>query len=112
LIGEFSYPVWNIAINEQSSDRPRDWWSDQVAASVSSNEQHFFSNILQNLPELVNFHSCTVHFDNIESFIYPTDVQIDCSKNVTNYIKIYVRDAPTCLGFPQQSSGCYYMYFN
>jgi len=24
-------------------------------------------------------HSCTVHLDTIESFIYPTDAQLDCS---------------------------------
>jgi len=55
LIGEFSYPVWNIATNEQSSDRPRDWWPGQVAASISSNVSHFFSNISQNSPEPLNF---------------------------------------------------------
>jgi len=26
----------------------------------------------------------------IESFIYPTDAQLDCSKNVKIYIKIYM----------------------
>jgi len=35
-----------------------------------------------------------VHLDTIESFIYPTDAQLDCSKNVKIYIKIYMRDAP------------------
>jgi len=34
-----------------------------------------------------NFHSCTVHLDTIESFIYPTVAQLDCSKNVKIYIK-------------------------
>jgi hypothetical protein len=24
-------------------------------------------------------HSCTVHLDTIDSFIYPTDAQLDCS---------------------------------
>ena len=43
---------------------------------------------------LFNFHSCTVHLDTIESFIYPTDAQLDCSKNV----KIYMRGASTCFG--------------
>ena len=57
------------------------------------------------------FHSCTVHIDIIESFIYPTDAQLDCSKNVKIYIKIYMRGAPTCFGFPQPSSGSYYMCF-
>jgi hypothetical protein len=45
------------------------------------------------------FHSRTVHLDAIESFIYPTDAQLDCSKNVKNYIKIYMRRAATCFGF-------------
>jgi hypothetical protein len=40
-------------------------------------------------------------------FIYPTDAQIDCSKNV----KIYMRGAPTCFGFSQPPSGSYYMCF-
>ena len=47
----------------------------------------------------------------IESFIYPTGAQIGCSKIVPIYIKIYVRGAPTCFGFPQPSSGSYYMCF-
>jgi len=48
-----------------------------------------------------------VHLDTIEYFIYPTDAQIDCSKNV----KIYIRGTPTCFGFLQPSSGSYYMCF-
>jgi len=56
-------------------------------------------------------HSCTVHLDTIESFIYPTDEQLDCSKDVKIYIKIYMRGAATCFGFPQPSSGSYYMCF-
>jgi hypothetical protein len=55
LIGEFNYPVWNIATNEQSSDRTRDRWPGQVAARISSNESHFFSNILQSPQEPLNF---------------------------------------------------------
>jgi len=57
------------------------------------------------------FHSSTVHFDTIESFIYPTDAQLDCSKNVKIYIKIYMRGAATCFGFSQPPSGGYYMRF-
>jgi len=57
------------------------------------------------------FHSCTVHLDAIESFIYPTDAQLDCSKNVKIYIKICMRGAATCFGFSQPSSGSYYMCF-
>ena len=53
------------------------------------------------------FHSSTVHLDTIESFIYPTNVQLVCSKNV----KIYMRGAATCFGFPQPSSGSYCMCF-
>jgi len=52
-----------------------------------------------------------VHPDNIESFIYPTDVQLDCSKNVKIYVKIYMRGAPACFGFSQPPSGSYYTCF-
>jgi len=31
------------------------------------------------------FHSCTVHLDTIESFIYPTDAQLDCSKGMLKF---------------------------
>ena len=55
------------------------------------------------------FHSCTMYSDAIESFIYPTDAQLDCSKNVKIYIKIYMRGAATCFGFLQPSSGSYYV---
>jgi len=48
-----------------------------------------------------------VHLDTIESFIYPTDAELDCSKN----IKIYMTGAPTCSGFSQPSSGSYCMCF-
>ena len=60
---------------------------------------------------LESSHSCTVHLDTIESFIYPTDAQLDCSKNVKIYIKIYMRGAATCFGFSQPSSGGYCMCF-
>ena len=52
-----------------------------------------------------------MHLDTIDSFIYPTDAQMDFSKNVKIYIKIYMRDAATCFGFSQPSSGSYYMCF-
>ena len=42
---------------------------------------------------------------NIESFTYPIEAQLDCSKNV----KIYMRGAPTCFGFSQPSSVSYCM---
>jgi len=54
---------------------------------------------------IIIFYSCTVHLDTIESFIYPTDAQLDCSRNVKIYIKIYMRGAATCFGFSQPSSG-------
>jgi hypothetical protein len=41
----------------------------------------------------------------IKSFIYPTDAQLNCSKNINIYIKIYMRGAATCFGFSQPSSG-------
>ena len=58
-----------------------------------------------------NFHVCTVHSANIKYFIYPTDAQLNCSKNVKIYITIYMRGAATCFGFSQPSSGSYYMCF-
>jgi len=61
--------------------------------------------------ELFFPHSCTVHLDTIESFIYLTDAQLDCSKNVKIYIKIYMRCAATCFDFSHPSSGSYCMCF-
>ena len=55
---------------------------------------------------------CSITVRNIiEYFIYPTDAQIDCSKNVKIYIKFYMRGATTCFGFSQLSSRSYYMCF-
>jgi hypothetical protein len=45
----------------------------------------------------------------IYSFIYQTDTQLDCSKNVKFYTKIYMRGAATCFCFPQPSSDSYCM---
>jgi len=59
-----------------------------VTDSIGVKEKHIFSK----LETLI---------DSIESFIYPTDAQLDCSKNVKIYIKIYMRGAPTCLDFSQ-----------
>ena len=59
------------------------------------------------------FHTVT-YTDSIyslDSFIYPADAKLNCSKNVKIYIKIYMRGAPTCFGFSQPSSGSYYMCF-
>jgi hypothetical protein len=77
LIGEFNYTVWNIATNEQSSDRPRDWWPGQVAASISPIESHFFSNILQSSQEPLNF----VYFQYVAIDILSCNrdfVQLEC----------------------------------
>jgi hypothetical protein len=52
-----------------------------------------------------------VHLATIESFIYPTDAQLDCSKNVKIYIAIYMRGAATCFGFSQPPSVSYCMCF-
>jgi len=74
----------------------------------------FFTSIIRELLYvlcLTNFHSCTVHLDTIESLIYPSDAQLDCSKNVKIYIKIYMRGAATCIGFLHPLSGSYYVCF-
>jgi hypothetical protein len=44
-------------------------------------------------------------------FIYPTDAQLYCSKNVKIYIKLPIKGAATCIGFPQPSSWNYCMCF-
>jgi hypothetical protein len=44
-------------------------------------------------------------------FIYLTNAQLDCSKNVNIYIKMYMRGVATCFGFSQLPSGSYYMCF-
>ena len=36
-------------------------------------------------------HSRTVHLDTIQSFVYSTDAQLDCSKHAKIYIKIYIK---------------------
>ena len=43
----------------------------------------------------------------IDSFIYPTDAQLDSSI----YVKINNRGAPTLFGFSQPPSGSYYLCF-
>jgi len=43
----------------------------------------------------------------IESFIHPTDAQLNCSKSV----KIYMRGVLACFGLSQPSSGSYCMRF-
>jgi hypothetical protein len=59
-----------------------------------------------------NFHSSTVHLDITKSFIYPTDAQLDCSKNnVKIYIKIYIKSAPTCFGLTNHHQGAYCLCF-
>jgi hypothetical protein len=52
-----------------------------------------------------------VDLDRIESVTYPTDAQLDCSKNAKIYVTIYMRGALTCFGFLEPSSGSYYMCF-
>jgi hypothetical protein len=79
--------------------RSVDWW---VVADVSGQPIGLI---------FIFFHRCTVHIDNMESFIYPTGTQFYCSKNVKIYIKIYMRGVATCFGFLQQSSGSYCMCF-
>jgi len=43
--------------------------------------------------DVLSFHSCTVRLDTVETFIYLTGAQLDCSKNIKIYIKIYMRGA-------------------
>jgi hypothetical protein len=52
-----------------------------------------------------------VHLDSIDSFVYPTDSQLDFSNKVKIYIEIYMKGSPTLFGFSQPSSGSYYLCF-
>jgi hypothetical protein len=72
-----------------------------------------FMNFLSKISKLFlfYFHSCTVHLDTIDSFIYPTDAQPECPKMLKFTLKLYMRVAPTCFGFLQLSSGSCYMRF-
>jgi hypothetical protein len=67
--------------------------------------------IVNKTVQKLDYSSSAVSVDTKESFIYPTDAQLDCSTNVKNYIKIYTRSAATCFGFLQPSSGSYCMCF-
>jgi hypothetical protein len=60
--------------------------------------------------EIISHNYCRLYYC-IEAFIYPTDAQLDCSKNVKICIKIYMRGAATCFGFSQPSSVSYCMCF-
>jgi hypothetical protein len=61
---------------------------------------------------LRNFHNCTVHFDIIKSFVYPTDAQLDCSKKMLKmYSKIHIKSAPTCFGLTNYHPGAYCLCF-
>ena len=76
---------------------------------LGSLQERVYSRNSRNSVKIVN--TCLEECGWIESFIYPTDAQLDFSKNVKIYIKIYMRGASTCFGFLQPSSGSYYMCF-
>ena len=93
-----AYICWNVAIY-------------QATRRYISKERNFRSHQSEKLEsKLLHCHWVKNKYSR-ESFIYPTDAQLDCSKNVKIYIKIYIRGAATCFGFPQPSSGSYCMCF-
>jgi hypothetical protein len=67
--------------------------------------------ICQGVSHAQNAKNANQYKHTLESIIYPSDAQLDCSKNVKICIKIYMRGAPTCFGFSQAPSGSYYMCF-
>jgi hypothetical protein len=82
--------------------------NNKAEAAVTSRSRQNYVQINYRIIILqTDSQDCTVHLHTIESFIYPTDAQLDCSKNV----KIYMRGAPTCFSFSHPSSGSYYMCF-
>jgi len=52
----------------------------------------------------INFHSCTMHSDTIQSFISPTNAQLICFKILKFTLK-YTVNASTCFGLTKPSSG-------
>jgi hypothetical protein len=72
----------------------------QIARVFSHNRPIVSSQTFHCTPEETgNWHRCCHYlYKVIESFIYPTDAQLSCSKNVKIYIKIYMKGAPTCFG--------------
>ena len=88
-------------------------WSDKVHTVLCGQTKYIqyyivWSDKVHTVLYCVVRQSTYIH---TQSFIYPTDAQPDCSKNVKIYIKIYMIGAATCFGFPQPSSGSYYMCF-
>ena len=77
------------------------------AAVTSRSRQNYIQINYRIIILQTDSQDCTMHLHTIEYFIYPTDAQLDCSKNV----KIYMRGAPTCFSFSHPSSGNYYMCF-
>ena len=105
------YCIVFIRFGFRENDRFR---IDIMQIGVTLKARNFLSSWRLTFPARTLFHdfySCAVHLDTIESFIYPTDAQLDCSKNIKIYIKIYNSGAATCFGFSQPSSGSYCMCF-
>ena len=73
-----------LTLNFQTSTHPPLAISPHPVAAFGSSSNSPAANKTMDC----TFHSCTVHLDTIESFIYPTDARLDCSKNVRIYIKI------------------------
>jgi len=83
----------------------------QATNTLTFCQQGHYAITLTNNRNLFGILSRKINILLIETFIYPTDAQIDCSKNGKIYIKIYMRGAATCFGFLQPSSGSYCMCF-
>jgi len=61
---------------------------------------------------MFNFYSCTVHFGTIESFIYPTGAQLDCSKKMLKFALKFAWEVHRHVACSSQpSSGSYCMCF-
>ena len=49
----------------------------------------------------IHFHSCSMHFDVIKSFICPTNAQLNCFKMLKLTVR-FVINAPTCFGLKKK----------
>ena len=59
---------------------------------------------MHQMKRFTNFHSCTVHFDVIKSFIFPPNAQLICFK-ILKFSLRFTINAATCFGLTKPSSG-------
>ena len=102
-----SYPYFSAFTLGRSVTNRNQYHKNKTLPSYTIIGQHYIISDQCQTNKNIFFSQLYLYSKNIESFIYPTDAQLDCSKNV----KIYMRRVATCFGFSHPSSGSYYMCF-